>query len=143
MDLKNKAAGIFFTNGKEVLLLKRNDNTWGLPGGHMKVGETSLEAAKREAEEECGNVKGSKIDKLKEINKNKIWTTFFFKIKNKFKCKISNEHKDWKWFKINELNKINLHPNFKKNLNKHVEILNNHFNKISFKEWLNYHKGPS
>ena len=49
-----KGAGIFFTDGKKVLLLKRsgkgdNEGTWGLPGGKIEGNESAIDAATREA----------------------------------------------------------------------------------------------
>ena len=47
-----KSAGIFYTDGKQVLLLKKrkgkSKNSWGLPGGGIEKGESALDAAKRE-----------------------------------------------------------------------------------------------
>lgn len=41
-----------------VLLVKRkkdpNANTWGFPGGHVELGETAMDAAVRELNEETG-----------------------------------------------------------------------------------------
>ena len=38
----------------KLLLLRRNDGSWGLPGGWMDVGESPFETAHREALEETG-----------------------------------------------------------------------------------------
>lgn len=51
------AAGILFRAGDQVLLLKRgpggdNPGTWGFPAGHIEEGETPLQGALREVEEE-------------------------------------------------------------------------------------------
>lgn len=48
----------------EVLLQKRHDGTWGLPGGLMDLGESFEEVAKREVFEETGLL----VDNLKLLN---------------------------------------------------------------------------
>lgn len=139
----SKGAGIFFTDGSSVLLLKRaepgdNKNTWCLPGGKIEEGESPIDAARREAKEECGKVKGSRFEDSKERDGQHVWSTFFFRVNKPFKCKLSKEHSDWKWFKINDLEKINLHPKLKENLDRYIKIVKNHFSNMNFKEWLNY-----
>lgn len=135
----SKGAGIFFTDGKKVLLLKRSEkgdghNTWGLPGGKVEEGETDIDAAMREAEEECGKVKGQRFADLKETDNKHYWTTFFFKIEKPFSCKLSDEHTDYKWFKLDELDSVKLHPKLRENLDRHLKVIKN--KKFNFKEWL-------
>ena len=137
----SKGAGIFFTDGKKVLLLKRaeqgdNMGTWCLPGGKVEEGETLIDAARRESKEECGRVEGNRFEDLREIDGNHVWTSFFFKVKKPFKCKLSDEHSDWKWFDLDKLDKVNLHPKLKDNLDRHLKIVNKKFNIINFKEWI-------
>ena len=43
-----------FCNGKILLSRKRNQSTWETQGGHIELGESPLEAAKRELYEESG-----------------------------------------------------------------------------------------
>lgn len=54
--LMTTACGIIIENSKgEILLQQRLDNRkWGIPGGVMEIGETYVEAAKREVFEETG-----------------------------------------------------------------------------------------
>lgn len=155
-----KAAGIFYTDGEKVLLLKKrkgkDKNTWGLPGGSIESGETPLAGAKRESKEEIGKYRGKIFGKIKEIERSYFkgkteishdWTTFFSKIKKPFKCKLSEEHTDWKWVDLNKLKKIKLHPKFKKYLKRHINLVEKEFNinikenfKLKFREWINYYK---
>ncbi|MEZ7171039.1 NUDIX hydrolase [Sporosarcina sp. OR05] len=50
---------IMINEKKEVLLQKRRDGYWGLPGGLMDLGESFEEVAKREVFEETGLVVGN------------------------------------------------------------------------------------
>ena len=138
----NKGAGIVYTDGNKILLLKRaekgdNIGTWCLPGGKVEEGETLIDAAKRESKEECGSVKGVRFEDLKDVDGNHTWTSFFFRIKKPFKCKLSDEHSEYKWFDLEDVNKIKLHPKLKENINRYLGIINKEFSKkINFKEWL-------
>lgn len=52
-DLKAGVAVIIFNEEKQVLLQKRSDlGLWGIPSGHIEIGETVSEAAIREVKEE-------------------------------------------------------------------------------------------
>ncbi len=48
--------GAIIQNNGKILLTKapKWSNKWTLPGGHVEYGETTIEAAKREGEEETG-----------------------------------------------------------------------------------------
>ena len=49
------ASGIVFNSEGEILLERRADNGWwGLPGGHIDIGESIGQAAVREIREETG-----------------------------------------------------------------------------------------
>ena len=53
---KEKSCGcIIIDDNKKVLLIcQTNDEFWGFPKGHVELGETELETAKREVKEEVG-----------------------------------------------------------------------------------------
>ena len=55
---------IILNNQNEVLLQKRHDGSWGLPGGLMDLGESFEEVAIREVFEEAGLV----VENLKLVN---------------------------------------------------------------------------
>ncbi|WP_186575983.1 NUDIX hydrolase [Aquibacillus kalidii] len=49
------AGALVLNNRNELLLQLRSDNnTWGLPGGYMEMGESITDTAKREVREETG-----------------------------------------------------------------------------------------
>lgn len=136
-----KGAGIIFTDGNKILLLKRadgdNKDTWGQPGGKVKGGETNIDAAIRESQEECGNFDGYRIGEFEEKDGLHRWTTYIYRVKEPFDCKLSKEHSDWKWFDINKLKYTELHPKFKENLGSYIKLIKNKFGKFqTFQEWL-------
>lgn len=124
------AAGIFFTDGRSVLMLKRRPpgkmpNCWGLPGGHSEGEETPFMTAQREVREECGKISGKKFGVLTSG----AWTCFFYKIPKFFPCKLSEEHDAWEWVRFEDLKKIQLHPQFKKQMRRYIVFVNRHFSK--------------
>jgi diadenosine hexaphosphate hydrolase (ATP-forming) len=48
------AGGVVFDPGNRVLLLQRRDGDWVFPKGHVEPGETPLQTALREVQEEAG-----------------------------------------------------------------------------------------
>lgn len=60
--------------GVKFLLLYRRGSYWNFPKGHFEVGETSLEAALREVEEETGIRKSE----LRMINGFRAYEKFYF-----------------------------------------------------------------
>ena len=59
---------IILNDQDEVLLQKRHDENWGLPGGLMDLGESFEAVAKREVFEETGLV----VENLKLLTDEKI-----------------------------------------------------------------------
>lgn len=136
-----KSAGILFTDGKEVLLLKKSTGEdkgiWGLPGGTFEKSDgTVFKTALREVQEETGlkNIPGEKVDYVFENNPKCQWTTFIYKINKPFKITLSTEHNDYKWVNLSKLESINLHPSFKKHLPQYLKIIKSKFD-LSFREW--------
>ncbi len=126
-----KAAGIIFTDGKSILLLKRKEQKfWEIPGGKSKAGETNLENAKREAKEECGRVSGKEFASYSRDN----FTVFFFKT-TRFNCRISKEHLDWKWVDFKDLDNIKLRPELKTDKQKMLDVIKK---ELTFKEWFEF-----
>ncbi len=69
---------VIILNGQnEILLQKRNDGYWGLPGGLMDLGESFEEVAKREVFEETGLV----VEDLKLL-KVRSGSEYYLKVPN-------------------------------------------------------------
>lgn len=137
-----RGAGIVYTDGRHILLLKRavgdHCGTWCLPGGKAEKGESSLDAAIREAKEECGYHCGSRFDKVSFIDGGHHWTTYFYKIKKPFCCRLSKEHKEYRWVPVIEKLTLKLHPQLKKEWKTYLNRIRSEFGEcMSFKEWLN------
>ena len=74
---KEKACGYIIIEKGKVLLIQQTKGHWGFPKGHMELGETEIETAKREVKEETN------IDV--EINENKRYVMEYFTDKGNFK----------------------------------------------------------
>ena len=74
---KEKACGCIIIEKGKVLLIQQTKGHWGFPKGHMELGETEIETAKREVKEETN------IDV--EINENKRYVMEYFTDKGNFK----------------------------------------------------------
>ena len=118
---------------KYLLLHHSNGNHWAVPKGRTEEGETPMETAVREIEEETrisdlefidgfeGEIKyfvkygDEKIDK----------TVIFFLAKtNSMDVKLSGEHTDFKWLELNEAIDLLTYENSKKIVKKADEFLN-------------------
>jgi 8-oxo-dGTP diphosphatase len=135
-------AGILFTNGKRVLLLRRasagnknNEGLWDIPGGRVDAHETALQGAKRESKEECGSSEGDLFGTFRH----KGVTIFLFAVTETFDCELSHEHDDYKWVKIKKLGEYDLQQHLSKRLPKYLEAIQEKFGtKVpkKFAEWL-------
>lgn len=74
---KEKSCGCIIIEKGKVLLIQQTKGHWGFPKGHMELGETEIETAKREVKEETN------IDV--EINENKRYVMEYFTDKGNFK----------------------------------------------------------
>ena len=136
-----RSAGIFFTDGEKVLLLKRTDegdhgSTWCLPGGKGKDGETEIGTAIRETKEETGlgSIPGHRIDSVVSHNGHQKFTGFLYRVSAPFDVKVSHEHTDWDWVPLAELSKgENLHPKFKEEIPRYLQSIRRKMQ--SFEEW--------
>jgi 8-oxo-dGTP pyrophosphatase MutT (NUDIX family) len=134
-------AGILFTNGKQVLLLKRSDDSdfadhWCIPGGKSKEKENPLDTALREAKEECGTAEGQRSEHFHSIDGSHHFHTYLFTVAKPFPVTLSKEHKDSKWVDLDEVADMNLHPKFKESWQTYLRAIRKRFpEKVSFADW--------
>ena len=139
--MKKVAAGILFTDGKKILLLKRSADsseagTWGIPGGGVKKNESQIQNAIREVKEETGlsSIPGKQVAVHQFQDSSVHFTTFIFKIDKPFTAHMSKEHTSYEWVPLNKLSGKNLHPKFKKNLEQYLGSIRRKVR--DFKEWI-------
>jgi mutator protein MutT len=91
------------------LLVKRGDGSykgkWSTVGGKMEKGETELETAKRELNEET-QIDPNKIDFFyykSKIFMGKKFTLFIGTCREEFECVLDKENEDYGWFDIDNL----------------------------------------
>ena len=110
-----KAAGIVFIAGSKILLTRRGNggdhpNEWAFPGGHLEDGESALQAAVRECEEEIGHSPQGLMTLQNDDNEN--FTAFYSK-EGEFIPVLNYENTGYVWTELNELPEP-LHPGVKR-----------------------------
>ena len=91
------AAGVMFICDDKILLMRRKDGFWGLPGGKIEPGETAEEAAAREAEEETGRRPLELRQWTRRIKDGVDFTTFLSRIDETFEPRYNDEHDAHEW----------------------------------------------
>ena len=114
------AGVIFCTKTGKVLILKKDSNMWGLPGGKPEQKESPRETAIREAREETG-IEATNLTQPIIINfNNKTYYSYICILDDVVDVTLSTEHKKYDWAKIKDLKKIKLFRLFRNNLKKIV-----------------------
>ena len=137
----DRGAGIVFTDGHKILLLRRTGKAadqggkWGIPGGKTEKGETPMDTAKRECQEEIGIVKGSRFASFDEKDGQHTFTVYMFKVDYPFNVKLSEEHDQYEWVMLDKLKTLDLHAEFKKHLPYYLKAIRRKFS-TDFGEWL-------
>ncbi len=126
------AAKGFIVNDHKLLLLKKNSQQpfWDLPGGRLERGEGFSLGLQRELEEELPGLEIKQIGKLigtykRFINQgqDELLLLYFFVTADFSKgIKLSQEHNDFCWVSITDIEKLKLpvNPCFK-NMLQHLE----------------------
>ena len=123
-EVFNGAGIVFITEQGEVLMLKKKNGMWGMPGGKPIGDETPEETAIRESEEETG-IRAEKISNpIVYYFRDKKYYSYFFLLKEKPNdIKISNEHKNFKWVPFKKIKNLNLILPFKRNLHLYLKTI--------------------
>jgi len=111
------AGNVIIEDNKILLLHKKKEEHWEVPGGKVKEEESPTETAIREAEEEIGvqtelkkpfySGEFSKKDKLY------LWHGYLAKIDQEAELKENNKFEELKWIGIEEIDEVELAPNLK------------------------------
>lgn len=120
---------IFNEEGKILLLQRSNEegdklsNMWGVPGGHVDLGEEFIDAAKRELWEESG-ITCNDLEEIGVFTDNKVEIHYFKGIINSKEVVPvvqSSEVQDVKWISIDEIGEHKMPFNMAENLFKFIK----------------------
>lgn len=120
------AAGVMIISqsGDKVLLLKRSNQVeepgvWSTPGGALKNGDTALQTAIIELQEEAGYPTCAAICTTPVENENDgyVYSTYLMQLpytENAYFPRLNWEHDEWRWFGLREiLYNTDVHPGVK------------------------------
>lgn len=109
-------------NDELVLILKHTTGNWLLPGGKINKGETWIDGLIRELKEETG-IRDFKISKILDVAG---WTendtgsyvvTFLIDVQKAPEIKLSDEHTEYAWVGLNNLDNYQFwHEDIKKRI---------------------------
>lgn len=110
MEYPGISTGTMILNedGQVLLGLRLKENAWSFPGGKVDMGESFIESAKREVQEEC-NLEVSDLDLVCLVNdflEDKHFALLGFKAVSCSGDVQNNEldnFQEWKWFDLDNL----------------------------------------
>lgn len=115
------AAGLAAVDAQRGVLLQHRvgwshfGGTWALPGGALHQGETAIDGAIREAQEEAGVPDGAVAPRLTHVFDIDIWryTTVVADVADPFDPVISDpESLELRWVPVDDVLELPLHPGF-------------------------------
>lgn len=134
-----RGAGIVFSDGHSVLLLKRKGDDyrdhWCIPGGKAKENENPIDTAQREAKEECGSNEGQRVEQFHNQDGSHHFHTYLYSVNKPFDVTLSDEHSDSKWVPLDEVESLKLHPKFKEAWPGYLRAIKKKISRKSFNEW--------
>ena len=122
-----RSVGVLIRNNKILVQREKDGTEYALPGGHVKIGETSEESLIREYKEETGaDIVPDRLIWIEEVfwkwdNKDTHGIAFYFLISLKEDSDIPDDyfefHKDYcnvllKWVSFNEMKQLKIYPVF-------------------------------
>lgn len=128
---KTTAKGIFYSDGK-ILFAKDRKGRWELPGGKVEFNETIEETLKRECAEELGfkNIRLEDIVNAWTFSSTANDIDYHF-IVLVYECdadrmiiKSSDEHDEYSWVPLAEVDKLNMRDGYKESVKKYMELKN-------------------
>lgn len=135
-------AGILYTDGEKVLLLRRgrhaadHKDKWCLPGGATEDGETAIDTARRESLEEVGFFSGQRIARFEEKDGHHTYTVFVFRVDEPFMPILDEtENEDFVWAPIEDAHKLPLIPPLQKAFPHYQRYIRQKFSK-NFQDWV-------
>ncbi|MBR8184116.1 NUDIX domain-containing protein [Burkholderia ambifaria] len=105
VPIKERATIVCYRD-EQVLLVARATSRWALPGGTIKRGETPLEAAHRELQEETGITGQDLVYSMQFTGLAKVHHVFFAEVGPDQTPQASNEIQKCKWFRIDSVNGV-------------------------------------
>ncbi|MBY4865165.1 NUDIX domain-containing protein [Burkholderia sp. Bp9017] len=105
VPVKERATVVCYRD-ERVLLVARASSRWALPGGTIKRGETPLEAAHRELQEETGITGQDLVYSMQFTGLAKIHHVFFAEASPDQIPQASNEIEKCRWFPIDRVDEL-------------------------------------
>jgi 8-oxo-dGTP pyrophosphatase MutT (NUDIX family) len=121
MEVNFTGAGVIFcTKTGKVLILKKDNKMWGLPGGKPENNESPRETAIREAREETGIEATNLTQPIITNFNNRTYYSYICILNDVVDVTLSTEHKKYDWVNIKDLKTVKLFKLFRSNLKKIV-----------------------